>query len=57
MDQTPRRNKEHEAILRMMVYMQGELFRCGLDKEAGIISEVIASIEELRGARTVAADA
>ena len=41
----------------MMVYMQGELFRCGLDKEAGIISEVIASIEELRGARTVAADA
>ena len=57
MEQSSIKNDEHEAILRMMVYVRGELYRSGLCKEARIISEAISSIEEKRAAKTVSARA
>ena len=53
LEQTSRKDEEHEAILRMMVYVRGELYQSGLREEARIISEAISSIEEKLDAKTV----
>lgn len=57
MSRTTEIQMEREAILRMLLYIKGELFKIGLCKEACDISKIVLSIEDKSGINIENSDA